>query len=151
MRSVVQRVARASVTVAGETVGSIETGLLVLVGVQVGDGPEDADVLADKLLSLRIFPDEHGRMNRSVREASGSVLVVSQFTLHGDVRKGRRPSFTEAASPDSAEPLVARVTQRISEAGLRCESGVFGARMDVDLRNDGPVTLIVEARGGRIV
>ena len=151
MRAVIQRVAQASVTVAGEQVGAIGTGLLVLVGVAAGDGPDDADALADKLVHLRVFPDDDGRMNRSVADVGGAVLLVSQFTLHGDVRKGRRPSFTAAAPPGHAEPLITRVEQRITAARVRCESGVFGAHMDVDLCNDGPVTLIVETRGGRVV
>ena len=151
MRAVIQRVARASVTVAGDQVGAIGTGLLVLVGVATGDGPYDADALADKLVHLRMFPDDDGRMNRSVADAGGAVLLVSQFTLHGDVRKGRRPSFTAAAPPEHAEPLITRVGERIAAAGVRCESGVFGAHMDVDLRNDGPVTLIVDVRDGKVV
>jgi D-tyrosyl-tRNA(Tyr) deacylase len=151
MRAVVQRVSAASVTVSGEVVGAIGAGLVVLVGVEAGDGPGDADVLADKLVNLRIFSDEAGRMNRSVIESGGAALVVSQFTLHGDVRKGRRPSFSAAAPPEDAEPLVTRLAQRIDAAGVGCQSGVFGARMDVDLRNEGPVTLVVEVRGGRVV
>lgn len=138
-------------TVSGRVVGEIGTGLLALVGVEAGDGPDDARTLADKLVGLRVFPDHQGRMNRSVSDVGGAVLVVSQFTLHGDVRKGRRPSFTAAAGPEEAEPLVGRVVEGIRAAGIRCEAGMFGAHMDVDLRNDGPVTLILEVRHGKVV
>jgi len=149
--AVVQRVSSASVTVDGSPSGEIGPGLLVLVGVGHDDTPADADALADKVAGLRILPDGEGRMNRSVADAGGAVLVVSQFTLHGDVRRGRRPSFTAAAPPEAAEPLVDRVVARIRAAGIRCETGVFGAHMDVALVNDGPVTLVVETSGGRIV
>ena len=151
MRAVVQRVARASVRVGGETVGEIGRGLLVLVGAAVGDGPADAAALADKLAGLRIFPDEEGRMNRAVGEAGGAVLVVSQFTLCGDVRRGRRPSFTAAAPPEVAEPLVEMVVERLRRAGLPCATGRFRAHMDVELLNDGPVTLVIDVAGGRPV
>jgi D-tyrosyl-tRNA(Tyr) deacylase len=151
MRSVVQRVSWASVGVAGDVVGAIGTGLLVLVGVQAGDGPEDADVLAAKVVGLRVFPDDQGLMNRSLGDVGGAALVVSQFTLHGDVRKGRRPSFTAAARPEKAEPLVTRVAEAIATAGIPCETGAFGAHMDVELCNDGPVTLVVEVRDGKVV
>lgn len=151
MLAVVQRVSSASVTVDGSPSGEIGPGLLVLVGVGHDDTPADADALADKVAGLRILPDGEGRMNRSVADAGGAVLVVSQFTLHGDVRRGRRPSFTAAAPPEAAEPLVDRVVARIRAAGIRCETGVFGAHMDVALVNDGPVTLVVETSGGRIV
>jgi D-tyrosyl-tRNA(Tyr) deacylase len=151
MRAVVQRVARAAVTVDGSVVGSIDAGLLVLVGVGHDDDGSDADALADKLAGLRIFRDDDGKMNRSVSEAGGAMLVVSQFTLHGDVRKGRRPAFVAAAAPERAAPLVERVAVRVRGHGIRCETGVFGAYMAVELVNDGPVTLIVETRGGRIV
>lgn len=151
MRAVVQRVARASVTVEGRVVGSIGEGLLVLVGVGRADGIADADALADKLADLRIFPDGEGKMNRSLVEEGGGMLVVSQFTLHGDVRRGRRPSFTAAAPPQVAAPLVDRLVEQVEGRGIRCETGVFGAHMSVDLVNDGPVTLIVETAGGRVV
>jgi D-tyrosyl-tRNA(Tyr) deacylase len=150
MRAVVQRVTRAEVVVAGEPVGRIGRGLLVLVGVADGDGPADAEALAAKLVGLRIFPDDDGRMNRSVAEAGGEVLVVSQFTLLGDVRKGRRPSFVAAADPDVAAPLVDLVAVTIREAGVRCATGRFGASMAVDLVNDGPVTLVLEVAAGRV-
>jgi D-tyrosyl-tRNA(Tyr) deacylase len=139
VRAVVQRVARARVTVEGETVSEIGPGLLVLLGVLRGDGPEQADRLARKLLALRIFEDDQGKMNRSVGEAGGQVLCVSQFTLYGDTRKGNRPSFVDAAPPGEAEPLYERV-----RAALGAQGGRFGAHMQVDLLNDGPVTLIVE-------
>jgi D-tyrosyl-tRNA(Tyr) deacylase len=151
MRAVVQRVTGAEVAVDGETVGRIGKGLLVLVGVAEGDGPEDADVLAAKLVGLRIFPDDEGLMNRSVADAGGEVLVVSQFTLLGDIRKGRRPSFTRAAPPASAQPLVDRVTEAIRRAGVGCATGLFGASMSVELVNDGPVTLVIDVSGGRVV
>jgi D-tyrosyl-tRNA(Tyr) deacylase len=140
MRAVVQRVSEASVTVGGEVVGRIGPGLLVLLGVHRDDGATQADRIADKLLALRVFPDEEGRMNRSVVDVGGEVLCVSQFTLYGDTRKGTRPSFGDAAPGDVAEPLYARVRERLDAQG-----GVFGAQMDVVLVNDGPVTLVVEA------
>jgi D-aminoacyl-tRNA deacylase len=139
MRALVQRVSEASVSVAGERVASIGRGLLVLLGVSRGDGVEQADRMVGKLLALRIFDDEAGRMNRSVREVGGELLCVSQFTLYGDARKGNRPSFVEAAPPEEAEALYERVRD-----GLGAPGGVFGARMSVALVNDGPVTLLVE-------
>ena len=140
MRAVVQRVSRARVTVEGETVGEIGPGLLVLLGIRKGDSEDQADKLARKLLALRIFEDDEGRMNRSVTDIGGDVLCVSQFTLYGDARRGNRPSFVDAAPPEEAEPLYERV-----RAGLGAQGGRFGARMAVELANDGPVTLIVEA------
>jgi D-tyrosyl-tRNA(Tyr) deacylase len=140
VRAVVQRVARARVTVDGETVGQIGPGLLVLLGVRRGDTAEQADRLARKLLALRIFEDDDGRMNRSVADTGGEVLCVSQFTLYGDARKGSRPSFVDAAPPEEAEPLYERVRAALGGA----QGGRFGAHMQVDLTNDGPVTLIVE-------
>jgi D-tyrosyl-tRNA(Tyr) deacylase len=150
VRAVVQRVTRARVRVGGETVGEIGPGLLVLVGAAADDGDADAGALADKLAGLRVFPDDEGRMNRSVVEAGGSVLVVSQFTLLGDLRRGRRPSFTEAAPPESAEPLVDAVTEHLRKAGVPCATGRFRAHMEVELVNDGPVTLVMEVSGGRV-
>jgi len=150
MRAVVQRVTRARVRVAGETVGEIGRGLLVLVGAAAGDTPADAVALADKLAGLRIFPDDEGRMNRSVAEAGGAVLVVSQFTLLADLRRGRRPSFTEAAPPEEAEPLVDAVAEHLGRAGVPCAAGRFRAHMEVELLNDGPVTLVLEVGGGRV-
>ena len=140
MRALVQRVSEASVSVGGEQVSRIGPGLLVLLGVGRGDGPEQADRIARKLLALRVFEDDEGRMNRSVGESGGELLCVSQFTLLGDVRKGNRPSFVDAAPPEEAEPLYERV-----RAALGAEGGVFGAHMDVALVNDGPVTLLIEA------
>jgi D-tyrosyl-tRNA(Tyr) deacylase len=148
---VVQRVTRAAVRVDGQTVGEIGRGLLVLVGVAAGDGPADAAALAEKLAGLRIFPDGEGKMNRSVVEAGGAALVVSQFTLYGEVRRGRRPSFTAAAAPESAEPLVGLVAAHLERAGVPCATGRFRAHMDVELLNDGPVTLMLEVCGGRVV
>ena len=139
MRALVQRVAQAAVRVDGEQVSAIGPGLLVLLGVGKGDGPDEADRLARKLLALRIFEDGDGRMNLSVGEAGGEVLCVSQFTLYGDTRKGNRPSFVDAAPPDEAQALYERVRDALGAQG-----GVFGARMQVSLVNDGPVTLTVE-------
>jgi D-tyrosyl-tRNA(Tyr) deacylase len=139
MRAVVQRVSSASVTVGGERIAAIDRGLLVLLGVRRGDTAEQAGKLARKLLALRIFEDEEGRMNRSVTDVGGEVLCVSQFTLYGDTRKGNRPSFVEAAPPEEAEPLYERVREALGAQG-----GRFGAHMEVALVNDGPVTVIVE-------
>ena len=150
MRAVVQRVSWARVRVEGETVGEIGPGLLALVGAAAGDTPADAAAMADKLAGLRIFPDDEGRMNRSVAEAGGAVLVVSQFTLLGDLRRGRRPSFTDAAPPEEAEPLVDLVTEHLRRAGVPCATGRFRAHMEVELLNDGPVTLVLEVSAGRI-
>jgi D-tyrosyl-tRNA(Tyr) deacylase len=146
MRGVLQRVSRASVEVAGEIVGQIGPGWLVLVGVARGDTHEDADRLADKVLSLRAFDDDQGKMNRSVAEAGGAVLVVSQFTLLGDCRGGRRPSFSEAAEPAEAERLYLRVVERLATGGIEVATGVFRAMMNVELVNDGPVTLLFDSR-----
>jgi D-tyrosyl-tRNA(Tyr) deacylase len=140
MRAVVQRVSQAEVQVAGERVGAIGRGLAVLLGVGPTDQAADADWMVEKIAHLRIFPDAEGRMNLSVRDIGGGVLVVSQFTLYGDVVKGRRPSFTGAAAPAIAEPLVERVA-----AGLAAERGRFGADMQLHLINDGPVTLILDS------
>ena len=150
MRAVVQRVSSAAVEVDGSVVGRIGPGLLVLVGVAPGDDEEDCRVLAAKLAGLRIFPDQQGRMNRSVQDAGGAMLIVSQFTLLGDVSRGRRPSFTGAAAPERAEHLVARLAAVVAAAGIPCETGRFGARMAVSLVNDGPVTLVVDVAGGRV-
>jgi D-tyrosyl-tRNA(Tyr) deacylase len=139
VRALVQRVSGASVTVGGEPVAAIGPGMLVLLGVRRGDGEAEADRVVRKLLALRIFEDEDGRMNRSVTDAGGELLCVSQFTLYGDARKGNRPSFVEAAPPEEAEPLYERV-----RAGLGAQGGRFGARMAVELVNDGPVTLVVD-------
>ena len=139
MRAVVQRVSSASVTVDGEPVASIGRGLLVLLGVRAGDGEAEADRIAAKLEALRIFEDDDGKMNLSVRDVGGELLVVSNFTLYGDARKGNRPSFVDAARPEEAEPLVERV-----RTALGAQGGRFGARMAVELVNDGPVTLVID-------
>ena len=145
MRAVVQRVAKASVTVDGEVVGEIDRGFMILLGVTHSDGEEQARWLANKVAGLRVFEDDENKMNRSLLDVGGSALVVSQFTLYGDCRKGRRPSFTGAAHPDHAEPLCERFIEFLREAGIgRVERGVFGAHMQVEIHNDGPVTLILE-------
>lgn len=146
MRAVVQRVSEARVAVGGRTVAAIGPGLLVLIGVGVGDTQADADYIARKIAELRIFEDSERKMNLSVEEISGSVLVVSQFTLYGDCRKGRRPSFDDAMPPEAARGLVERVCELLRERGLRVESGEFGAMMDVSLVNRGPVTLLLDSR-----
>ena len=145
MRALVQRVSRASVRVAGETIASIDGGLLVLLGVTHSDGESDAAYIADKVANLRIFPDADGKMNRSVLDTGGSVLVVSQFTLYGDTRKGRRPSFVDAAAPERAEPLVREAAERLRALGVPTQTGEFGAHMEVELTNDGPVTVLLES------
>ena len=142
-----QRVSSARVEVDGEVVGAIDKGLVVLLGVADGDGQREAVWLADKIAGLRIFEDEAGKMNLSVGEVGGSALVVSQFTLLGDCRKGRRPSFTDAAPPEEADHLYQKFVGRVRESGLRVETGVFQARMSVHLTNDGPVTLLLETPG----
>jgi len=144
MRLVIQRAARGSVSVAGARVAEIGAGLVVLVGVGPNDGPAQADWLAEKTAHLRIFEDEAGKLNRSVLEAGGSVLVVSQFTLYADVQKGRRPSFTGAAAPEQAEPLVAHYAQALAALGVPVQTGVFRTHMQVELVNDGPVTILLE-------
>jgi len=145
VRAVVQRVAEASCRVEGEPVGAIGPGLVVLLGVAHGDTEKDAEYLADKVLHLRVFPDESGQMNRSVRDASGELLVVSQFTLLGDVRKGRRPSYSDAAPPEEADRLYRLFVSRLRPSGLRVATGVFGAMMDVALVNQGPVTILLDS------
>jgi len=144
MRAVVQRVSRARVVIDGQTVGEIAGGLLVLLGVTHGDTDEAAAWLADKVIGLRIFNDADGKMNRSVAEVGGGVLVVSQFTLYGDCRKGRRPSFIDAAPPEIAVPLYEAFINAIKALGVPTATGRFGAMMQVELVNDGPVTLIVD-------
>ncbi len=146
MRAVLQRVARASVRVDGQVVGEIGVGWLVLLGVARGDSDEDADRLAEKVVGLRAFEDDSGKMNRDVVEVGGSVLAVSQFTLLGDCRKGRRPSFVEAAAPEEANRLYERFSARVAEAGISVAKGIFRAQMDVELVNDGPVTLLLDSR-----
>ncbi len=144
MRALLQRVKRAQVLVGQEEVGAINRGFLILLGVTHEDGQDEATWLANKIASLRVFEDDAGKMNKSLLDVGGSVLVVSQFTLYGDARKGRRPSFTAAARPEQAEPLVAYFAQELSELGLHVETGAFGEMMEVELVNDGPVTLLLE-------
>ena len=145
MRLVLQRVSSAAVRVDGETVGAIGPGLLVLVGVREGDDEGTARRLAAKTAALRIFPDDEGRFNRSLLETNGEALIVSQFTLYADVRRGRRPSFSDAARPDLAEPLVEAYAAALEALGVRVARGRFGAKMEVELVNDGPVTLVIDS------
>ena len=145
MRLVVQRVTRAAVRAGGEPLGEIGVGAAVLVGIGVGDSPELVDRMADRLLGLRYFEDPRGRTNLAIEEVGGEYLVVSQFTLLADLRRGRRPGFTDAARPELAEPMVARFAARLRAAGRRVVTGRFGAEMEVELVNDGPFTLVLEA------
>jgi|SRR6185437_8790897 len=145
MRAVVQRVSRARVTVGNDLAGEIGSGLLVLLGVSKDDTEADADYLSNKIIGLRVFEDAGGKMNRAVAEAGGSVLVVSQFTLYGDVRHGKRPSFDAAATPEKARGLYEYLVGRIRAAGLRCETGRFQEMMQVELVNDGPVTILLDS------
>jgi D-tyrosyl-tRNA(Tyr) deacylase len=145
MRIVLQRVKSGRVLVAGHAIAEIGPGLVLLVGIGPGDREQQAAALAEKIAHLRIFEDQQGKMNRSVLEVGGEALVVSQFTLYADTRKGRRPSFTEAALPDTAHPLVDRFAQLLRELGLPSQTGEFGAHMVVEIVNDGPVTLWLEA------
>ena len=144
MRAIVQRVSRASVTVTGDIVGAIDQGLLVLLGVGEGDTEEETRWVAHKVANLRIFADADDKMNLSVQDIGGKVLVVSQFTLYGDTNRGFRPSFVHAAPPDVAEPLVDLFVAAVQSEGVPVETGVFGAMMEVALVNDGPVTIIIE-------
>ena len=141
MRAVIQRVSQASVTVQGTVVGAIDRGFLVLVGATHADTPEHADQLAHKIAGLRLFEDADGKMNLALNDVGGAALVVSQFTLYGDARRGRRPSFVDAARPEQAEPLIERFCAQLREAGVTVETGRFRATMAVSLVNDGPVTL----------
>lgn len=145
MRAVVQRVHRAKVTVGGEVTGEIGLGLLVLLGVGAGDTRADADYLAEKTIGLRIFEDDGGKMNLAVGEVGGAVLVVSQFTLYGDVRRGKRPSFDSAAAPHVARSLYEYFVEKVRGVGLRCETGRFQETMQVELVNDGPVTILLDS------
>ena len=146
MRAVLQRVSRASVAVDGEVVGRIGRGWLVLLGVARGDGPEDVARMADKVANLRAFEDEDGKMNRSVLDVGGAVLVVSQFTVMADCRAGRRPGFSDAADPKDAEALYLDFARRVAGAGIEVATGVFRATMAVELVNDGPVTFLLDSR-----
>jgi D-tyrosyl-tRNA(Tyr) deacylase len=146
MRAVVQRVSRAQVTVNGEIAGKIGLGLLLLLGVGRDDGEADATYLAEKITGLRVFEDAQGKMNRSVQEVGGSVLAVSQFTLYGDVRRGKRPSFDAAAPPEKARQLYEFFVEQIRAAGLLCETGRFQEMMTVELMNEGPVTILLDSQ-----
>ncbi len=145
MKLVIQRVANATVKVDGETIGQIEKGFLVLLGVKQGDTQEQADILVKKLCNLRVFEDEFNKMNLSIKDINGKLLIVSQFTLYADCKKGNRPSFIEAARPEVAEPLYEYFKQCCKNEGIEVESGKFGADMKVSLLNDGPVTIVLEA------
>ena len=151
MRVVLQRVTGARVTVDGEVVGSIGAGVCLLVGVQPEDTETDAAVMASKIAGLRIFPDAEGRMNRSLSDVGGEALVVSQFTLYADIRKGRRPSFTGAAAPEQARPLVDYLAACLRDLSIPVATGSFGAMMSVELTNEGPVTLVIEVKQGAVV
>ena len=146
MKAVIQRVTRASVEVDGKIVGQIRAGLVVLLGVAKGDTESDLAYLAEKIPALRIFSDEAGKMNRSLAEIGGGVLAISQFTLLGDTKKGRRPGFDQAADPDAAKRLYEQFVERLRQTDLTVETGVFGAHMKVELVNDGPVTFVLDSR-----
>jgi len=146
MKVVLQRSGNASVTVDGKVTGAIRKGYVLLVGITHDDTEQDAEYIAKKVAGLRLWEDEEGKMNRSIDEVEGEILSVSQFTLYGDVRKGRRPSFIEAARPEKAEPIWNYFNEALREQGLTVETGVFGAMMDVSLVNDGPVTIIIESK-----
>jgi D-tyrosyl-tRNA(Tyr) deacylase len=145
MRAVVQRVSRGRVKVNGEVVGQIGKGYVVLLGVAREDDAAAAEYMAEKIAGLRVFEDEEGKMNRSIQEAGGSILAVSQFTLYGDVRRGRRPGFDRAARPEQAEPLYERFVERLRALGIQVETGRFQTHMEVELVNDGPVTILVDS------
>src|SRR5271154_1577455 len=148
MRAVVQRVSRAQVSVNGEIAGEIGLGLLVLLGVGRDDTEADANYVAEKIAGLRMFEDDEGKMNRSVQDVGGSVLAVSQFTLYGDVKRGKRPSFDSAAAPEKARPLYEFFVEQIRAAGLRCQTGRFQEMMKVELANEGPVTILLDSGKG---
>lgn len=145
MKIVVQRVSEASVKVEGKTVGTINYGLMLLVGIEDSDETIDADVLTKKIINLRIFSDEHGKMNRSILDIQGSILCISQFTLMAEYKKGNRPSFLRAAKPDKASIIFDYFKERLSKYGLKVESGIFGEDMKVSLINDGPVTIVMDS------
>jgi len=146
VRAVLQRVRRAKVTVNEQVTGAIDAGLLVFLGVESGDTIKDAEYMADKIVNLRIFEDENGKMNLSLKDTGGAMLAVSQFTLCGDCRKGRRPSFDKAAAPDEANVLYEEFCRLVETMGIRVETGIFRAHMLVDLINDGPVTMLIDSR-----
>jgi D-tyrosyl-tRNA(Tyr) deacylase len=145
LRVVLQRVSRASVEVENKVIGKIENGLLVLLGIHVDDNMKELEWMVNKVVGLRIFEDEEGKMNNSLKDADGNLLVVSQFTLYGDCEKGRRPGFTDAARPDKAIPMYEEFIKRCQDLGVHVETGEFGADMKVDLLNDGPITLIIDS------
>jgi D-tyrosyl-tRNA(Tyr) deacylase len=147
MRGVVQRVNRAQVTIHEEMIGSIRSGIVVLLGIHTDDGEREARWMADKIVNLRIFEDEQGLMNRSLLDVGGEMLIVSQFTLYGDCRKGRRPGYSAAARPEIAEPLYERFIQMVRQMGITTATGRFQAMMQVELVNDGPVTLLLDSSG----
>lgn len=146
MKAVIQRVSEASVKVDGKTAGEIAKGLMLLIGIQEDDGKEDADWLVQKILNLRIFGDEEGKLNLSIMDINGEILCISQFTLIADYKKGNRPSFIKAARPELAIPLYEHFKNEISRSGLKTESGIFGANMKVSLINDGPVTIVMDSK-----
>ncbi|MFQ5628204.1 MAG: D-aminoacyl-tRNA deacylase [bacterium] len=146
MRALVQRVRYGAVSIGGEKVGEIGTGLVILLGVRNGDTEKDANFLAAKCANLRIFPDENSNMNRSFLEVGGEALIISQFTLYGDTRKGRRPSFIDAARPEVSEPLYEKFVREVRAHGVKVATGKFGAMMVVEIHNDGPVTLMLESK-----
>ncbi|NNF65161.1 MAG: D-tyrosyl-tRNA(Tyr) deacylase [Acidimicrobiia bacterium] len=150
MRAVIQRVSRAAVSVDGDVVGQISHGLAILLGAAAGDTQGDVDVLVDKVAGLRIFRDDQQKMNRSVVDVGGSVLLISQFTLLADARRGRRPSFVDAAVPGEAEPLIEYAVRRLTDLGVPVETGIFGADMSVELVNDGPVTIVLDVVDGKV-
>jgi D-aminoacyl-tRNA deacylase len=145
MRAVIQRVRRGRVSSAGEVLAEIGAGMVILLGIGPGDSEQQAELLADKTANLRIFDDEQGKMNRSLLDVSGEAIVVSQFTLYADTRRGRRPSFTQAAPPEIARPLVERFARLLSDKGIPTQTGSFGAAMLVEIENDGPVTILLES------
>lgn len=151
MKAVVQRVSQANVKVEGSTIGEIDQGLLILLGITDGDSEADIEAIVNKLIHLRIFEDEAGKMNLSLVDIGGEILSVSQFTLYGDVRKGRRPSFSKAAAPKEAEELYDAFNEYLREQEIVVETGSFGAMMDVSLTNDGPVTFIIESLNGKLI
>lgn|SRR5690625_2454391 len=151
MKVVIQRVKKANVTVKNNVVGEIDQGLVALVGIGEADTEKDVDVVVDKMINLRIFEDQDGKMNLSLIDTSGSVLSISQFTLYGDVRKGRRPNFTKAKRPNEAEQLYEYFNEKVKEQNIKLETGKFGEMMDVSLINDGPVTIVIETEEGKIV
>lgn len=149
MRALIQRVTKASVSIEGKVVGSIGKGLVILLGVKLGDTDDDANFLADKSVNLRIFADQEGKFNLSALDVGGELLAISQFTLYGDTRKGRRPSFIDAAPPEISEPLYEKFVTYLRQSGLKVATGEFGAMMLVEIHNDGPVTILLESKESR--